>query len=119
MGVPGNCPDHDGAVAGAAVSIASQVPIPGMAALYGSDPTKLPGHDHLVGVASTHGDFNVAWEVIEVLFTNAAAANNELTTLKAVNDAIGSGNAIAVDLGFAFHCSIVSVAAYNAGTPIG
>jgi hypothetical protein len=111
MGVPGNCPDHDGAVAGAATSI--------MPAVYGTNPALVPGHDHLVGVASSHEDFNVAWEVIEVLFTNKAAANHHLTTLSAVDNAIASGDAIAVDLGFAFHCSVVSVAAYNKGTPLG
>jgi hypothetical protein len=42
-----------------------------------------------------------------------------LTTLSAVDSAVASGDAIAVDLGFAFHCSVVSVAAYNKGTPLG
>jgi hypothetical protein len=111
MGVPGNCPDHDGAVAGAATSI--------MPSVYGTNPALVPGHDHLVGVASSHEDFNIAWEVIEVLFTSKAAANTHLTTLAGVEGAIASGNAIAVDLGFAFHCSVVSAAAYNAGTPVG
>jgi hypothetical protein len=53
------------------------------------------------------------------VFTNKAAANNHLTTLAAVNHAIATGNATAVDLMFAFHCSIVSAAAYNQGTPVG
>lgn len=107
-GVPGNCPDHDGAVAGAAASIMPNV--------YGDGTI---GHDHLVGVASSHEDFNIAWEVIEVLFTSKAAANNHLTTLAAIENAVANGDAIEVDLGFAFHCSVVSVATYNKGTPVG
>jgi len=76
------------------------------------------GHDHLVAPPGHEGDFNIAWEVIEVLFTSKAAANTHLTTLAAVNNAIATHNAIAVDLGFAFHCSVVPAAAYNAGTPV-
>ena len=108
QGVPGNCPDHDGAVAGAAAQIMPNV--------YGAGTI---GHDHLVAPPGRDGDFNIAWEVVEVLFTNKSAANNHLTTLAAVNNAIATHNAIAVDLGFAFHCSVVPAAAYNAGTPVG
>jgi len=108
MGVPGNCPDHDGAVAGAAAGI--------MPSVYGAGTI---GHDHLVAPPGHQGDFNIAWEVVEVLFTNKAAANTHLTTLAAVQAAIASGNAISVDLGFAFHCSVVPASAYNAGTPVG
>jgi hypothetical protein len=110
MGVPGNCPDHDGIVAGVAVGAE-----PGV---YGTDVAAVPGHDHLVGIASSHEDFNIAWEVIEIVFTNKGAANHHLTTLAQINAALGSGDAIAIDLGFAFHCSVVGAAAYNAGTPI-
>jgi hypothetical protein len=108
MGVPGNCPDHDGGVAGAAMGI--------MPGVYGEGTI---GHDHLVAPQGREGDFNVAWEVVEVLFTNKAAANTHLTTLAAVNNAIATHNAMAFDLGFAFHCSIVPAATYNAGTPVG
>jgi hypothetical protein len=109
MGVPGNCPDHDAEVAGAATSI--------MPSVYGTDPTLVPGHDHLVAPPAGGGDFNVAWEVIEVLFTKKAAANTHLTTEAAIDAAVARGDAIEVDLGFAFHCSVVSAAAYNNGTP--
>jgi len=111
MGVPGNCPDHDGIVAGVATSIMPNV--------YGTDPAAVPGHDHLVSDAASGGDFNVAWEVIEVIFTSKDAANHHLTTLGQIQGALGSGAAISVDLGFAFHCSIVSGATYAHGTPIG
>jgi hypothetical protein len=110
MGVPGNCPDHDGIVASVATGA--------MPAVYGTDPTAVPGHDHLVGIAASHEDFNVAWEVIEVVFTNSAAANHHLVTLAQVEAAEASGDAIEIDLGFAFHCSVVSAAAYNAGKPV-
>jgi hypothetical protein len=108
MGVPGNCPDHDGGVAGAAMHFMPDV--------YGAGTI---GHDHLVAPPGHQGDFNIAWEVIEVLFTNKAAANTHLTTLAAVNNAIAHNDAQAFDLGFAFHCSVVSAAAYNRGTPVG
>jgi hypothetical protein len=109
MGVPGNCPDHDAEVAGAATSI--------MPSVYGTDPTLVPGHDHLVATPASGGDFNVAWEVIEVLFTNKAAGNTHLTTESAIDAAVARGDAIEVDLGFAFHCSVVSATAYERGTP--
>lgn len=111
MGVPGNCPDHNGVVAG----IATQA----MGNVYGSNPAAVPGHDHLVGVPHT-GDFNVAWEVWEVLFTNKPAANQHITTLSELDTALAGThpNAIKIDLGFNFHCSIVSAQAYNQGTPV-
>ena len=109
MGVPGNCPDHDGAVAGVATSI--------MPSVYGTDPSVVPGHDHLVAPPAGGGDFNVAWEVVEVLFTNNAAANTHITTEAQIDAAIASGNAIEVDLGFAFHCAVVSGAGYRHAAP--
>jgi hypothetical protein len=111
MGVPGNCPDHDGEVAGAATSI--------MPSVYGTNPAAVPGHNHLVAPPAGGGDFNVAWEVVEVLFTNKAAANTLLTTEAEIDAAVARGDAIEVDLGFAFHCSVVSPAAYFRGTPVG
>jgi hypothetical protein len=110
MGVPGNCPDHDGDVAAAATSIMPNV--------YGTDPTAVPGHDHLVAPPAGGGDFNVAWEVVEVLFTNKAAGNTHITTEAAIDAAVARGDAIEVDLGFAFHCSVVASAVYWRGKPI-
>ena len=110
-GVPGNCPDHDGEVAQVAVST--------MPLVYGTDPTAIPGHDHLVAGPASGGDFNVAWEVIEILFTNTAAANTRLVTEAQVDAAVARGDAIEVDLGFAFHCSVVPATTYYRGTPIG
>jgi len=105
-----NCPDHDNGVASVGTG--------GMSGVYGTDVSAVPGHDHLVGVASTNGDFNVAWEVVVILFTKKTAANTHITKLSQLNAAIQSGNAVAVDLGFAFHCSVVSSAAYDRGTPL-
>ena len=108
MGVPGNCPDHDGEVAGAAVQI--------MPGVYGNDPTVVPGHDHLVATPASGGDFNVAWEVVEVLFTDKAAVRH-VTTEAQIDSLEAAHKAIEVDLGFALHWSVVSAAAYARGTP--
>ena len=111
MGVPGNCPDHDADVAGAATSI--------MPSVYGTNPLVVPGHDHLVAPPASGGDFNIAWEVVEVLFTNKAAGNTRLTTEDAIDKAVKRGDAIKVDLGFAFNCSVVPASVYWKGTPVG
>ena len=110
MGVPGNCPDHDGLIAGAATTIE-----PGV---YGTDPAQVPGHDHLIGLAKTGGDWNVAWHVYVVLFTTTAAANTHITTLIQLQDALGGGDAISVDSGIIFNCSAVPASLYWSGTPV-
>jgi hypothetical protein len=110
MGVPGNCPDHDGLIAGAATAIE-----PGV---YGSDPAAVPGHDHLIGLANTGGDWNVAWHVYVVLFTSSGAANSHITTLTQLRDALGDGEAISVDSGIVFNCSAVPASLYWNGAPI-
>lgn len=110
MGVPGNCPDHDGLIAGAATALE-----PGV---YGTDPSAVPGHDHLIGLANTGGDWNVAWHVYVVLFTNSAAANSHVTTLSQLQDALDGGDAISVDSGIIFNCSAVPASLYWKSTPI-
>jgi hypothetical protein len=75
------------------------------------------GIDHLVDPIGGE-DWNVAWEVIEVLFTDPAHGTR-LTTEAAIDDAIAHGYAREVDLGFAFHCAVVSAAAYQHRTPVG
>lgn len=115
MAVPGNCPDHDGTIATVAVGVE-----PGT---YGSDPTAVPGHDHLVGVASTGGDFNVPWHVYVELFTSPSAVTH-ITTLAQLQAAWASGAILptssgqGVDTGITFICSVVSQAAYDAGQPV-
>jgi hypothetical protein len=112
MGVPGNCPDHDGEVAGFATATRPSV--------YGTDPTLVPGHDH---VADPPGapDWNVAWEVVEVLWTQKAVdegAITHLTTDEAISTAVANGYAKEFDLGFAFNCSSVPATTYWRGTPV-
>ena len=109
-GVPGNCPDHDLDVATAATNI--------MPSVYGTNPFALPGHDHLVAAPGSGGDFNVAWEVVEVLFTKKSAANTRLTTDDEVDAAVKRGDAIKVDLGFAFNCNVVPATVYWNAKPV-
>ena len=107
MGVPGNCPDHAGAIAGVATSV--------MPSVYGSLPGAVPGHDHLVGVRPT-GDFNVPWHVYVELFTSSAAVTH-ITTLSGLEAAWSSGSILELDSGITFACSVVSQNAYLGGTP--
>ena len=71
-----NCPDHGPAVAGAAMGMVPSV--------YGGG---VLGHDHLLGVASSGGDFNVIWEPTLVLF-NQGAPIQHFTTLAEINAAL-------------------------------
>jgi hypothetical protein len=102
-----NCPTHGDAIAGLAASV--------MPSVYGGG---VAGHDHLLDFPGG-ADFNIAWEPIVVLFTNAAAANQHLLTDQDVANAVASGNAIEIPLPFlTFHCSVVPAAVYNHGTPL-
>jgi hypothetical protein len=104
-----NCPDHGPGVAGAAMGI--------MPSVYGGG---VLGHDHLVGIASTGGDFNVIWEPVLILFTSADAAKQHITTLDQINAALAGSNpnAIAVPLPqLDFNCASVSAAVFASGTP--
>lgn len=102
-----NCPDHGPLIAGLAMGAVPAVYAGGVL-----------GHDHLVGIASTGGDFNILWEPVAVLFTNPAAATHHITTLAEINAAVAAHNAIEIPLPPAtFHCSSVSAAAYWKATP--
>ena len=102
-----NCPDHGPGVAGAAMAIVPSV--------YGGG---VLGHDHLVGIAKTKGDFNILWEPVLVLFTNADAATHHITTLAQIQAAEAAGNAFQVPLPqLTFHCSAEGAAAYEHATP--
>lgn len=109
MGVPGNCPDHAGAIAGLAASVIPSV--------YPS-ANAVPGHDHLVGVANTGGDFNVPWHVYVELFSSTAAVHH-ITLLTDLNSTKASGGLEEVDTGIVFLCAIVSESSYLAGAPVG
>ena len=78
------------------------------------------GHDHLVGIAKTGGDFNVLWEPVLILFTSVDTSKTHITTLAQIKalEAASPPEVIEVPLPPAtFHCSVVSVAAYNKATP--
>jgi hypothetical protein len=115
MGAPGNCPDHAGVVANLATTL-----FPGM---YGTDPAAVPGHDHLVGVAQTGGDFNVPWHVYLEFFTPGSTVTH-ITTLAQLQTAWDHGtiarfqSGLGLDTGITFVCAVVSQAAYLAGTPV-
>jgi hypothetical protein len=102
-----NCANHGVGVAGAAQQIMPNV--------YGDG---VAGHDHLAGVASSGGDFNVIWEPVLVLFTSKDAASQQITTDDQVNAAVKAGDAIEVPLPqLDFNCAIVGAAVYNHATP--
>lgn len=113
MGIPGNCPDHDGAIAGFAALV--------MPSVYGDG---VIGHDHLEAGPGSGGDFNIAWQPVLVLFTNKAAANEHITTLAQINAAVARHDAIEVWTGvngvpnLTFHCSVVPAVVYWHGTPV-
>src|SRR5450759_1295337 len=75
----------------------------------GSPCSPVKGHDHLVGVASTGGDFNQAWHVELVIFTHAAFVdgkiNTRITTLSQIQALVKSGDAVIIDAQFTFNCS--------------
>lgn len=103
-----NCPDHGGQIAGLAGHVNPN----------GVYSGGVIGHDHLVGIASTGGDFNILWEPVVILFTNPDAANQHVTTLAQIQAALASHNAIEIPLPPAtFHCAAVSAAAYAQGIP--
>lgn len=109
MGNPGNCPDHDGAIAGVATSV--------MPGVYGTDPFAVPGHDHLVGNRHT-GDYNTAWHVWVELFTSSAAVTH-ITTLAGLQAAWSSGALRELDSGVTFLCPIVPAKLYESSAPVG
>ena len=107
-----NCPDHGPLIAGFAKFA--------MPTVYGAG---VLGHDHLVGIASTGGDFNIIWVPTVLLFTPKGVAdgtsNKHMITLKEVNAALDNQDAIAITLtAAAFKCASVSMAAYDRGTAV-
>lgn len=81
----------------------------------------LKGHDHLVGVPHT-GDFNVAWDVILIAFTETGfgdgAINTRILTLDRLNAALAAGEVVPIGPVTTFNCSITSPATYFKGTPL-
>jgi len=93
------------------------VPVP----WYPSDGL-LKGHDHLVGIANTGGDWMVAWDVELDVFTpqgfQDGAINNRIMTLEALNEAKANGDVMGIDIGVVFNCSSVGAATYTLATPL-
>jgi hypothetical protein len=81
----------------------------------------LKGHDHLVGMPHT-GDFNVAWDVVIIAFTEQGfadgAIDDRILTLDQLNAALATGDVIAIGPVTSFNCSITSEANYIKGTPL-
>jgi hypothetical protein len=104
-----NCADHGPGVANAVAGIEPSV--------YGAG---VLGHDHLLGIAKTGGDFNVLWEPVLVLFTSVQASMTHITTLAQIKAAESANPPQAFEVALpqlTFHCSSVSAAAYNGATP--
>ena len=80
----------------------------------------MKGHDHLVGLARTGGDFNVPWHVIAIVFTgvNPDAQNHRILTMDALTTELGDHEVAQVDTGIYFMCSRVSATTYLHATPL-
>lgn len=103
-----NCPDHG--------PLVSQIAINTVPSVYHAGGVL--GHDHLVGIAKSGGDFNVLWEPVLVLFNSVAASQQHLTTDAQIDQLNNTGQITEVPLPQAdFHCSVVSVSTYNKATP--
>ncbi len=81
----------------------------------------LLGHDHLIGVPHM-GDFNVAWNVILVVFTpkglTDGASNTRVTTLAGIRQLEANKEAFEAQSGITFNCSLVPENVYLMGTPL-
>ncbi|MDE3200126.1 MAG: hypothetical protein KGN79_04325 [Acidobacteriota bacterium] len=90
----------------------------------GAPCSLVKGHDHLVGIANTGGDYNVAWAVKLVFFTHAAflgddpAINHRVTTLSQIEALQKAGEVVVADTPIVFNCSKVSGATYAQGVPV-
>jgi len=111
------------------------LPFPDMdyGTLPGSDPacrdfnggqpcSPVKGHDHLIGIASTGGDFNVAWQVVLVIFTSKAfqdgAVNTPVTTLAQLQALVSNSDVFTIVTPITFDCAPVSGRTYLNGTPL-
>ena len=79
---------------------------------------------HLIGLPSTHGDFNITWGVFLVIFTDQGVAegaiNHRILTLTNLNAAVARNDALEAPLmtpsrRFSFNCSITSETTYVKG----
>lgn len=100
-----NCPDHGPDIAGLAQAVQ-----PGV---YGAG---VWGHDHLVD-GPGGSEFNVAWHVVVILFTNSTAARTHITTDAQIDAALDAGDAIEIPTDIIFNCNVVSAATYRRAVP--
>lgn len=112
-----NCPDHGGAVAGAAKGISAAL---GFGSVYSGG---VIGHDHLMAGPGSGGDFNVAWVPTLVLFKSASYVTH-ITLLSQINDLLTAHKVVLIPLdgtngtpNLTFHCSVVPAAPYNNAVP--
>jgi hypothetical protein len=101
-----NCPDHGPVFSDLAQSV--------MPSVYGDG---VWGHDHIMD-SPGGSEFNVTWQIVVVLFTNAEAANTHITTEAQLDAAIEAGDAFTIETPTIFHCNLVSAATYNRATPV-
>ena len=80
----------------------------------------IKGHDHLVGLANTGGDYNVPWHVIAIVFTgnDPLAQNHRILTLDQLNTELTDHDVAPIDTGIYFMCSRVSATPYQHATPL-
>jgi hypothetical protein len=75
------------------------------------------GHDHIMD-GPGGSEFNVAWHVVLVLFTNSEAANTHITTEAQLDEALDAGDAFTIETDIVFNCNLVSGATYKRATPL-
>jgi hypothetical protein len=104
-----NCADHGPGIAQFAASMFPSV--------YGPpDGSGVWGHDHLVD-GPGGSEFNVAWQVHLIFFTNELASHTHVVTDAQVDDLLRSGNAVDIP-DVTFQCAVVSGATYRRATPL-
>lgn len=115
--LPFNDPDYDSDAA------AQNGTDPACIDFNGGNPcSRYEGHDHLAGIASAGGDFNVSWSVVLVIFTHQGfqdgAINTRVTTLSQLQSLLANGDAIPLPTPIVFYCASTSQQTYDKGTPV-
>ena len=101
-----NCPDHGPGIADLAEGAVPSV--------YGNG---VWGHDHIMDGPGGN-QFSVMWNIVVVLFTNAAAANTHITTEAQLDAALDLGDAFTIETPIVIHGNLVSGATYGRATPV-
>jgi hypothetical protein len=101
-----NCADH-----GPGIADLAQATVPDV---YGGG---VWGHDHIMD-GPGGADFNVGWQVVVVLFTNADAAKTHITTAAQLDAAIDAGDAFSIVTPTTIHGNLVAGSTYNRATPL-